>query len=42
VAATAALCLGIVWMLRNRLLRESPHMAATRPLVDRWPASDVA
>lgn len=42
VAGTAALCIGIVWMLRNRLLRESPHMAATRPLVDRWPASDVA
>jgi membrane protease YdiL (CAAX protease family) len=39
LAATLALLVGIAWMIRNRLLEESPHMAATHPLVDRWPAS---
>jgi membrane protease YdiL (CAAX protease family) len=42
VAGTLALLLGIAWMLRTRRLRESPRMAATRPLVDRWPAATEA
>jgi membrane protease YdiL (CAAX protease family) len=42
LAATAALGVGIVWMLRNHRLRESPRMAETDPLVDRWPVAPAA
>lgn len=44
LAATLAVVLGTAWMLRTRLLRESPRMRAARPLVDsvleeRWPTA---
>ena len=36
LAATGALLVGILWMMRTDRLRDSPRMATLSPLVDRW------
>ena len=39
LAATGALLVGILWMIRTDRLRDSPRMAALSPLVERWPTA---